>query len=252
MIRGAYAFGDGDVPARRLGLLASVFEASSRRFLAVHGVVRPRLALDLGCGPGHTTRLVAATLRPRRTLGLDASPDFVARAAAGARAGAPPRVEFAVHDVARRPFPTAAGPPELVYARLLVAHLEEPEAAIAAWSAQLAPAGRLLMEEVEAIETEHPVLAEYLARVVERLDRAGQRMVAGPLLARVADAGAVATVEPPVAHAAAMFRMNLDTWCDDEAVHGRLAPALDGLLEDPRTGVITWRVRQAVVESSRR
>jgi len=244
--RGVYAFGDGDVPARRLTLLAAVLEASSRRFLAVHGTVRPRLALDLGCGPGLTTRLVAATLRPDRTIGLDASAAFVARAGAGA----PPGVAFAVSDVVRQPFPD--GPPDVVYARLLVAHLREREAAIAGWAAQLAPGGRLLLEEVEEVETNHPVLSDYLARVDRRLERAGQRMAAGSVLRRVATASAVVAVEPTVADAAAMFRMNLDSWCDDPAVLGRLGPALERLLEDRRTGVITWRLRQAVVEPSRR
>jgi SAM-dependent methyltransferase len=229
------------VPARRLALLAAVFEPTSRAFLAAQAPPAPRVALDLGCGPGHTTRLVASTVAPARTLGLDASADFVRRAALDA----PPGIAFAVHDVARRPFPS--DPPDLVYARFLVTHLTEPEVTIAAWAAQLAPGGRLLVEDTEAIETDEPAFAEYLARAAERLERGGHRLLAGPILAGLADASAVATNSPPASRAAAMFRLNLDVWCDDDQVRRRLGRALEDLLHDGRTGRITWRLRQAVL-----
>jgi SAM-dependent methyltransferase len=244
--RGGYAFGDGDAPARRLALLAEVFGPTSREFLAREGPPRPRLALDLGCGPGHTTRLIAETLRPPRTLGLDISPDFVARASGEA----PPGVAFAVHDVIGRPFPE--GPPDLAYARLLVAHLADPEAAVAGWAAQLAPGGALLIEDTEAIETDQPVFVEYLDLVAQRLRTGGHSLYPGRLLAAVADSSRLATAGPTAGLAAAMFRLNLDSWCDDPDVHGRLARGLEELFGDPRTGVITWRLRQAVLRESRR
>lgn len=239
----SYAFGDGDVPARRLALLAEVFEPTSRAFLAARGQQRPRLALDLGCGPGHTTRLVAETLRPGRTLGLDASADFVTRA----RREAPPGVAFAVGDVLAEPFPEA---PDLVYARFLVTHTADPAAAVACWAAQLAPRGRLLLEDTEAIETEDPAFAEYLARAAERLAANGQRLMPGPLLAGLAGDSAVVTLSPPTGRAAAMFRLNLASWCDDAAARRRLGAALDERAADRRTGIITWRLRQAVVGHS--
>jgi len=69
---GGYAFGDGPTAARRLDLLADLFEPASRTFLervaGLDGLAgrRPGLAVDLGCGTGHTTRLVAEVLRPAR------------------------------------------------------------------------------------------------------------------------------------------------------------------------------------------
>ena len=66
-----YAFGDGPAAARRLDLLAELFEPASRTFLErVAGLAGgdgpagpagrpPGVAVDVGCGPGHTTRLVA-------------------------------------------------------------------------------------------------------------------------------------------------------------------------------------------------
>jgi hypothetical protein len=60
---GGYTFGDTSLAARRLALLADVFEPPSRAFLAEFTRVagdQLDLAVDLGCGPGHSTRLVAS------------------------------------------------------------------------------------------------------------------------------------------------------------------------------------------------
>jgi SAM-dependent methyltransferase len=245
--RAEYAFGDGDVAARRLALLADVFAPTSRAFLLREAPRRPALALDLGCGPGYTTRLIAETLRPGRTVGLDISDDFATRATAAAT---PDGVSFAVHDVVAAPLPEPA--PDLVYARYLVTHVADPEAAIGRWAAQLAPGGRLLLEDTEAMLTDHPVFGEYIERVDERLAVRGHQLMAGPLLARVATRSALAVAAPPAGQVAAMFRLNLESWCDDEAVRRRLGAALETLTADPTPGVVTWRLRQAVVEPAAR
>ena len=112
---GGYAFGDSAPAARRLGLLADLFEPTTRAFLEQFAGRPFGLAVDLGCGTGHTTRLLASVLGPRRALGLDQSASFVARAAAAAPAG----VSFAVHDVRTIPFPTG-GPSGLLFCRLLL------------------------------------------------------------------------------------------------------------------------------------
>ncbi len=54
-----YLFQDTDLAARRLAVLAEVFAPASRAFLLDVVQSRPELALDLGCGPGYTTRLLA-------------------------------------------------------------------------------------------------------------------------------------------------------------------------------------------------
>ena len=65
-----YSFGDSDMAALRLKIVAEVFAEASRQFLVQVGV-SPRLALDLGCGLGYSTHLLAETLRCQRTVGLD-------------------------------------------------------------------------------------------------------------------------------------------------------------------------------------
>jgi hypothetical protein len=159
-------------------------------------------------------------------------------------------VSFAVHDVVGAPFPGPA--PDLVYARYLVTHLADPEAAIARWAAQLAPGGRLLLEDNEAMETEEPVFGEYIERVEQRLARRGHRLMVGPVLAAAATRSTLAVAAPPAGLVAEMFRLNLDSWCDDERVRRRLGAGLEALTGDPTPGVVTWRLRQAVVEQDAR
>ncbi|HEY5479688.1 MAG TPA: class I SAM-dependent methyltransferase, partial [Gaiellaceae bacterium] len=89
----AYSFGDSELAAERLALVARVFEPAMRKFLERAAPRRPQLALDLGCGPGHTTETVAALTCPERTVGLDVSEQFLEHARK--RAGS--RIEFVRH-----------------------------------------------------------------------------------------------------------------------------------------------------------
>ena len=78
-----YAFRDGDAAAARLAMVARLFDPSSRAFVAraLSASAAPvRLAVDLGCGPGNTTALLAEVSGAARTVGLDESEHFLAEA----------------------------------------------------------------------------------------------------------------------------------------------------------------------------
>ena len=255
---GGYAFGDSAPAARRLGLLADLFEPTTHAFLerfADPVAGRPLdLAVDLGCGTGHTTRLLASVLGPRRTLGLDQSASFVARAAAAP----PPGVEFAVHDAQTVPFPTG-GPAGLLFCRLLLSHLSHQAAVLAAWATQLAPGGLLLIDEVERIHTADPALGGYLEVAGALLASRGQTLEVGPVLGRLPDPPGlarrhdrIAILAPPAAAAAAMFAQNLAVWGDQALQDGittrrelhALAADLATVADGHRTATITWELRQ--------
>ncbi len=253
-----YTFGDSERASRRLALLAGVFEPTSEAFLDERGRRGGALAVDLGCGPGHTTRLVARVLGCARTVGLDASAAYVEEA----RVEAPPGVEFARHDVAATPYPT--GPADALYARFLVTHLAEPEAALRAFASQLAPEGRLLLDEVEWIRSEAPHFRRYLELVDAVLASQRQQLFVGPQLAEIAGrAGRVVASDVRVLavdprDAAALFALNWETLREHEAVGARAAPderdALGAGLAALRDGAdagapITWGLRQVAIEA---
>ena len=253
----AYTFGDTDVAARRIALLHEVFGPSSRDVLADAVTRPPALAYDLGCGPGHTTSLLAQVTSANRVVGLDSSDGYVARA----RAAATGPVEFAVHDVLSLPFP--AGPAELIYCRLLLAHLPDPADAVRRWASQLTGDGVVVLDEIEWIRASHPLLRAHLRLVESMVATSGARMCAGPLLAGLADGQGlrarllrIAEVPVPTAKAARMFGMNLAAFGDRPVELGlcdatELADITSGLAElaaSPATGEITWGLHQAAYQ----
>src|SRR5579859_4118738 len=99
----AYVFKDTDLATRRLHVLTEVFEPASRAFLRdMAAGERHALALDLGCGPGYTTRLVAEVTGCEQAFGMDASERFVARASTE---NASEHISFVRHDLTQIPFP---------------------------------------------------------------------------------------------------------------------------------------------------
>jgi organic hydroperoxide reductase OsmC/OhrA/SAM-dependent methyltransferase len=275
-----YAFRDTETAARRLALVADVFDPGSHAFvrdqIAAHGPADVRLAVDLGCGPGHTTRLLAAATGAARTVGLDASVAFVATAigaepvraqSADLTASGAPELTFLRHDVRRTPFPPPARQADVVYARLLLSHLADVTDAIAGWISQLAPGGLLLLDEVESIDTDQPAFTTYLDHAERLLTARGTALYTGQLVnvamhdlagrglapAFEVEHDATGTVSPPVPTAAAMFGLNLEVWRTDPLYRDR-QPELDQLAADlaalaaaPDHGRISWTMRRVAV-----
>ena len=120
-----YTFGETNLAAERLRLLSEVFDPTSEAFVSETVRSRPRLALDLGCGPGFTTRLLSRTAMPEKTVGVDRSEAFLNRALANAAVSE----EYVVADVAAAPMRIVGlrERPDLIYARFLASHRREPE-----------------------------------------------------------------------------------------------------------------------------
>src|ERR1700759_4928844 len=96
-----YTFGDSELAERRLELLGTTFQDTSRDFIRAAAPAEPALAVDLGSGPGHTTMLLRDTLHPQLTLGIDFSEAYVA--ATAKRAEGDPTVEVIEADALELP-----------------------------------------------------------------------------------------------------------------------------------------------------
>jgi SAM-dependent methyltransferase len=247
-----YTFGDSDLAVRRMDLVAEVFEPTSRALLAAAVPAGVDQALDLGCGPGHTTRLLAAVARPRRTVGLDGSERYLAHARA---ATAEPSVDYVRHDVTTLPLPGA--PADAIYARLLLAHLPDPLGLVERWHSQLRPGGVLVLDDVEDIDPPPGVLRDYEQLVVALVAAEGGPMYAGRLLAPLG--GRCVEVHVDAALAARIFGMNLATWRDDalargiadadhldDVAHGLAILASGGDRTTPAGTTVRWVLRHAV------
>ena len=252
-----YAYGDSEVAGDRLALLAEVFEPSTAEFLDAAVPTDVELAIDLGCGPGFTTRLLASHSGARRTVGLESSPAFVARARRELAGGPGGSIEVLEHDVTEVPFPV--GPADVVFARYLLAHLPDPELLIGQWRGQVRSAGRLLVEEIVSIETTDPVLARYVALVTELSASRGTDLLVGGRLRASGSVvyDATAPIAPSPSAVARLFEMNLGVWRLDPWAEAELDPReLDELADalaalvvtPPPMGAIVWRHRQLAYE----
>jgi SAM-dependent methyltransferase len=254
----SYTFGDGDIAARRLALLYDAFEPEMRAFITASVTSRPERALDLGCGIGLTTRLVAELTGATRTLGVDVSEAFVARARATAgRSG----IEFELGDLTSATLP--GGPADVQFCHLLLTHLPEPIEAIARWTSRLAPDGVLLIDEVESISTAQPTLTRYLEMVSTLVQTTGGDLYIGPRLAAMSPPPGAAIVHNALrehrltaAVAAGMFRLNLAAFRERPSMRERYgdelaatAPRLDALVEASDSTTITWQMRQMAIRA---
>jgi SAM-dependent methyltransferase len=251
-----YSFGHSRRAADRLALVARNFEPTSRAFLeeaAPRGCAR---ALDLGCGPGFTTRLLREVCAPGELVGLDASESFVALAAASEAPG----LAYQVHDVTQMPFPGGAA--DLIHARLLLSHLADAESVVVSWWAQLRPGGRLLLDEVESIRSEDPAFEMYLSLVRQLLASRGQQLEIGPRIERATRVAQRVHCELreltlPPARAAEMFAPNLAEFRTQAAIR---AQAREDVLDELAAGLrlrvqgksgapVTWCMRQLAIEA---
>jgi SAM-dependent methyltransferase len=151
------------------------------------------------------------------------------------------------------PFPAPAEGPDLIYARFLLAHLPDSARALRGWCEALRPGGRLLLDEVESIESGSPVFTRYLALVEETLASRRQCLTVGARLDALAGDAGVPVVSSQVREhpvdprdAARMYALNLETLRPDDV------ELRDALLRTAAGGgpPITWRLRQGVVGSA--
>jgi len=239
-----YTYGSDPLAVERLELVAGAYAPVSRQFLADRAPARVDVAMDLGCGPGFSTQLVAAVCNPTQLIGVDTSTEFlhIARAAV-------PNARFETGDVTTSPLPGA--PADLIYARLVLAHLPDPGATAEAWRASLRRGGSVLIEDLEEIDSPAGPLRDYddLAAAVVRAG--GGLMYVGPVLAALG--GRCTAVTVPAAVAARIYGYNVRRWLAaplPEASREELEAlrvALMAVAASDHSDTVSWIVRQLVL-----
>ncbi|HEX5313577.1 MAG TPA: methyltransferase domain-containing protein [Gammaproteobacteria bacterium] len=144
---GQYIIGGGASGAARLDVLAATTWPASESFLQAAGLGDAKTLLDAGCGNGAITLRIAAGIgRGAAITGLDRDAGMIRFAREAATSQNLP-VKFLRCDLEHEPPP--GGGYDLVYARLLLSHLRDPEAALGKLAAALAPGGILAAEDVD-------------------------------------------------------------------------------------------------------
>lgn len=111
-----------------------------------------RKVLDLGCGQGNTSRLLAAQFPEAEVTGIEYDANLVAFARAQVGNA---RVRFEQGDATRLPFPD--GSFDLVFARYLLLHIPEPDMVIREMFRVIRPGGWAVSFEMDCcLDLSHP------------------------------------------------------------------------------------------------
>jgi trans-aconitate 2-methyltransferase len=133
-----YTYGTSQKAAERLEEIAGFFNPLAVQFIRNHLEKPAQSGIDLGCGPGFTTNMLAEALNCSNICGLDISGNFLSRAQSRFK-----QLQFIKHDITKTPFPVSG---EIIYGRLLLSHLSNIVVLVNQWATQLPKSGTLFIE----------------------------------------------------------------------------------------------------------
>jgi len=250
-----YTFGTSAIARDRLRLIADFFNPLADDLVRSHIRMAPRTALDIGCGPGFTTDMLAHATGAHRVCGIDSSEDFLRDAKKMY-----PCYEFIRHDVTELPFPIR---PDVMYVRFVLSHLDNPVHRINDWTTQLAADGFIVVDETEAVESDLNCFSTYLSVNEAIIAAQGARLFVGKEIAVGSYESEVLTNECSILRvpdrlAASWFLPNVNSiWKDNPITHERLTGPEVVALRKELTGLassredssrITWKMRRIVLK----
>ena len=132
--------------------------------------------VDVGCGPGDVTRLVADLVGPAGSVtGVDGSPGALARARSRTEAAGLRNVRFEGGDLASW---APDRPVDAVVGRLILMHLPDPAATLARLAGVVRPGGVVAFQDVvlatRRTEPDLPLVGAFNGWLLETLRRLGR------------------------------------------------------------------------------
>jgi SAM-dependent methyltransferase len=142
-----YAIRGGNEGKERLDVLARVLVPTTTQMLERVGLTTGMKCLDVGCGGGHVTILMAGIVGPEgRVIGTDTDAEILALAKDDAKAAKVTNVEFQQQDACACLWHNKF---DVAYARFLVSHLNKLENCLAAMVEACLPGGTILIEDTD-------------------------------------------------------------------------------------------------------
>jgi ubiquinone/menaquinone biosynthesis C-methylase UbiE len=140
-----YAMGRNDRETERLMLQAEIYRPHSRHLFTLAGISPGMRVLDVGCGAGDISLLIADLVGPTGSvIGVDADPAVLA--VARSRARELPNIEFRQSVL---PDVELAGPVDAVVGRLILMHLADPAGAVRELARHVRPGGVVTFQDFE-------------------------------------------------------------------------------------------------------
>jgi SAM-dependent methyltransferase len=170
-----YVIRGGAAGRERLRILARVVEPSTRALLARAGVGPGMACLDVGCGGGDVSFLLAGLVGDSgRIVALDMDAAEIELARGEVAALGCSTIAFHVSAAGEGP-PAAAF--DVVYARFLLTHLPDPAAVLAWMQAHLRPGGVCIVEDIDFrghfCHPDDAAFRRYLERYADLVRRRG-------------------------------------------------------------------------------
>ena len=155
-----YAIRGGEEGKKRLDVLARVLLPTTAQLLDRAGLIRGMKCLDVGCGGAHVTRLMAGIVGPEgRVVGTDTDAVILGLAEEEVEAAKITNVKFQQLDACACLWHNEF---DVVYARFLLSHLNDPENCLAAMVEACASGGTIVIEDTDfAGSFSYPICAAY-------------------------------------------------------------------------------------------
>jgi SAM-dependent methyltransferase len=177
-----YQLGSGAAELKRLDLQGRVLAPATRAILQAAGVRRDMRVLDLGSGAGDAAFVAAGLAGPAgEVVGIDQSPDAVAKATARAGERGLSNVRFVAGDIHDR---APDGPFDAVIGRLVLMYVPDPAAVLRTQAGVLGSGGVVAPIEFDLHSARSlpatPLVGQALSWLGEAFTRAGIDPALGP------------------------------------------------------------------------
>jgi ubiquinone/menaquinone biosynthesis C-methylase UbiE len=192
-----YVLGRTEAEYERLIGQARWWEPETARVLDRVGVRPGARCLDAGCGPGEAMRLLAERAGPDSyVLGIDVDAELGRRSLTRLHAGGYDQCAFACVDV-QADDPVPGAPFDIVYARLLLLHVDDTVAVLQRLWDCVAAGGQLIVHDHDLLTAEAvpplDTVDEFLRIVRGTFHRAGRDLRLGLRLAKLFAAAGIGT-----------------------------------------------------------